>query len=816
MTKIMKNDLIYTFRLMKARPGLTFLTLAVLLIGIFVTLSTYSFLNIIAFKSLPIPNQATLVVGDSMVDNQRVKNGLGAMEAGDIRDSEGIFDSISFFTPDTVSLSFNKESKGLAGLHVDSRFFDVVGIKPAKGRPIYNSDTKVGASRVAVISHELWESTFMGSEDVIGDLVRINGEETEIVGVMPKGFAFPSAYEIWVPLVLDYANIRRGDQRRLTMIAHLSEGITAHEADKRVSLIFHRLSEQYPDLYEGDRDIFLDSLIAYENGLNDMSAFRMMMIAVFGILGLACANAGGLLLARMGERQQEIAIRMAMGAKRTRIIIQMMLESLVLTTIAGLLSLLLVDWYLEFINNLFANIGEPIPFWYTFDLNLETLLSAVVIIFITTTLSALYPAIKASGLNFNEVLKSGTRGAQSHHSNKLMKTLVSFEIVVASALVISSSIIVITNDKLSKVDFGIDTEFVVYAQYKLPDDLLGSDNRGARNEFQNTVKKALLSESGIEHVSFANSIPSQEPWPKVFHDIGEVHGHWTDYRRAYFVITDESYFDALNIRLLAGRLTTKQDDHSEVNKVLVTESFAEQWWPNRSAVGMRFGSGIPSDEDKLDLEVIGVVSHVILSEVGSPNMNLGTVFANHNSANSVIEQVLIKVKGDPYAFQDTLKEVFFAVNPDVAFTKMDSLKGSIEKENKQLVIMNSFFAAFGLGALILSMTGIYAIMSLLINQKTQEVGIRRALGATNRKVFWWLVREGWTPMIVGLVIGVSISAYFCYLLMTYTELFSGIGSLVPVVFMAGVLFYVTVVAFAIWVPSRKAIGNEPIYALKTE
>ena len=811
----MKQDFIYTFRLMRSRPGYTLLTLAVLLSGLFVTLSTYSFLNVIAFKSLDLPNQHELVLGDLLIDGRRDKGKLDPYEARDIKDSQGIFKSIAFFSSSSISLAFNNESQGLNGAKVDSSFFDVVGVKPLKGRDILESDTLLGAPQVAVISYDLWQSTFLGKESIVGELVRINGLETEIVGIMPKGYAFPSAFEIWIPLIDDFSGFQRGDRRTHTMVGRLAEGVSVGEANKRASLIFQRLREQYPILNEG-RNIFIEPVIMYETGPNNMSAFKVMLIAVFGILALACANAGGLLLARMGEREQEIAVRMAMGAKRVRIILQMMLESLILTTFAGIIALLLVDWYLEMINNLFANIGEPIPFWYNFDLDVETVLTAVLIILITTILSTLYPATKASGVSFNDVLKSGTRGAQSRQSGKLMKMLVSFEIIVASALVISSSIVIITNDRLSKIDFGIKTEQVLFANYALPEDLSGVGHQEERHEFQTSLRKALLGVQGVKHVSFANAIPSQEPWPKVFHETGEKHAHWTHYRRAYFVMADEYYFDALGIKLIAGRYPTDLDDHSETNKVLITESFSEQWWPDQDPLGKRFGSGIPEDADKIALEVIGVVSHVVLAEVGSSDMKLGTVFANHNKGKNVIQQILVTVDGDPYAYQKALKDVFYNINPDVGFTKIDSLNGAIQKENKQLTILNSFFAAFGLGALALSMTGIYAIMSLLVNQKKQEIGIRRALGATNNRVLWWLVKEGWTPVIVGLIVGVLLSAFFCYLLITQTELFNGVGALIPVVFFAGVVFYVAIAGLAIWAPSRDAIRNEPIYALRVE
>lgn len=805
----MKQDLIYALRLLASRPWHTALTLAVLFIGMSTTLGTYSLVNIIGFKPLDLPRAESLVVVDLEEDGDRDNDAdLDPFDVIDFKQQQQVLDKVGSYLETYTNFVFNNESMSLLGVKADPQFFEAVGVAPLLGRSILEGDLSPNAAPVAVLSYNLWKSQFGGDDEVLGTMIRVGGKETQIVGIMPQHYGFPRATEIWLPLDIDYSQLTRGQWGFLALVGHLKPGISLEEANKNSEAIAKRLENQYPASNDG-KSIFIERLKPYYMS-NSMVMMRAMLFSVFVVLAIACANVGGLLLARMGERQQEIAVRMALGANRKRIILQMMLESFILTTLGGVFSLMFVIWFLDLMTPVFAGITDHVFFWWQFKLDAETIWASIGIVLLTTVVSSLYPAIKASSTNFNEILKSGTRGAESKSSGRLMKVLVTVEIGLSCGLVLVSSLLVLSNFVHSQTDYGVDTQPIISGQYRWPAHIKIPEERAA---IMDSLKQEMLKISGVQGVSFATTMPSRSTRWAPFHDEGEVYDKPKQYRKGLLGMVDDDYFKTFDVAFIAGRAPNALDDHSETSKVVVTQSFADQWWPGENPLGKRFILGTPQQKNEKSLEVLGVIPHLMMSEPNRERRTMGTVFVNHNRANELTWRFFVRTEGDMNAIMKKIRRAFFQVEPELSVLDLETLDEQIEMRQSGMGLISDFFGIYGLSALVLALTGIYGIMSLSIQQKTQEIGIRRALGALDKTIKWWLIRSGTWPLVVGLALGLSMGGSLVFILINQ---FNTIAVWIPVVFLAVSLFVISIVLLAISIPAGKALSTEPINALRNE
>jgi ABC-type antimicrobial peptide transport system permease subunit len=450
-------------------------------------------------------------------------------------------------------------------------------------------------------------------------------------------------------------------------------------------------------------------------------------------------------------------------------------------------------------------------FWWEFTLETDTLIFAVGILFLTTLLSALYPAVKASKTSFNMILKEGSHGTESQNSSRLMKVLIIVEIALSCALVITAGLMAVASHLNTNVDYGIETKGYVTAEISIPNTLYRSIEE--LETIKASLRAVLLKEPGIKGVTLSTVVPAKDDSGVRYHKPGENYATQEDYPVAGWGYTDSAYFETFNIKLLEGRIYDNLDNTSGVVKAVVSKSFADQTWPDQYAIGKRFFAKRSHIKETYELEVVGIVPHTI-NDTDPETEKRGTVYVpSYLRAIDDCHISLKTVNDNPASFTGVLKKAAYKISPDIRIKNSMSLEDGIAQSAGKMRVIGGVYRQFGIVALIFTLAGIYGVMSKSIQQKTKEIGIRRALGATDRTVFFWLLRKGWWQLTIGLILGLGLGGLLTFALM---DMIAIVGNFIAVIFLLVALFIVLIVNGAIAVPAYRALKVEPSTALHYE
>jgi putative ABC transport system permease protein len=806
------QDIVYAWRMVRRSPGFTFFATLTIALGLGANAAIFSLVDGVLLKAFTYPEPERIVQLWEKPP-RGLRNGIsGANYIDWARDSKS-FEAMAAqtgaglsFTPS--STAGGGEPRVLRATVVSAPYFDVFGTKPALGRTFARDEDQPGRDKVTVLSHRLWLNQFAGDAAIVGRTILLNGEPYTVIGVMPGRSEFDRrSAELWIPLVFP-ANPAR-DYHYLSAVARLKPGVSLEQAQAEMSAIAGRIAALYPDIKKGwgaTIDRYIDRVV----GPQTQTSLRVLMSAVIAVLLIGCANLANMLLARATLRSREIALRLALGAHRGRLIRMLLTESLMLSAFGGVLGVALGYGLLRWIQWLLP------PFYFPAEANIgmdgRVLLFLGAVTLLTSVAFGLAPALHASRRDAADALKEGGRTSSAGRWDiRVRHGFVAVQVAAAFILLAGAGLLLRSFQRVIDVDTGYNTEGIVAAYLPLP--MERNPETTTLTQYVQQILDEVQTVPGVQHAAVASAIPLRgwgDGMPfRMPEKPDEIVG-------TGFKIITPGYFKALGLRVISGRLLDERDTAGSVPAVVVNESFVRRYSPDANPIGRRIlvERILPTRRGLGPLtswEIVGVVA----DEKASGLENLTDVGAYASFAqNPVVGLGLVaRGAGDPTMLIKALQTAVLRVNKfqvldrpmTVAQLKADSMVGRR--------LPTYLLGGFALLAMLLACAGIYGVLSFVTAKRTQELGIRAALGASQWDLIRMVLRTGTLPVAAGIVIGLGGAIWLSRFLQSMLFQVSAIDP----VSLAGVgVLFIAVALLACFVPAWRASRIDPMSALRQE
>jgi putative ABC transport system permease protein len=808
------QDLRYGLRLLARSPGFTAIALLTLTLGIGATAAIFSVVDAVLLRSLPYREPQRLV--SLFEDNSGAgfpRNTPAPGNYADCKAQTQIFEDAAAITERVYNLTGGPGGRSgdpeeLQGAAVTENLFSMLGVKPVVGRVFLPEEDRPGAARVALISHGLWKRRFGGDRSLVGRDVLLNGEKYTVVGVMPSGFSYPfKDTEIWSPRAFTPEQLTNRGMHYLQVVARLRTGVTLAKANAELEVLSKRLARAYPETNREIRRFFAEPL--HETYTRDArSGLIVLMAAVAFILLIACANIANLLLSRATRRQREIAVRTALGAGRARIVRQMLTESALLAVGGGLLGILLADWCFNFLKNL---IPVDLSRAVSLTLDLRVLGFAVLISLVSSFLFGMAPALQVSKLDLNDVLKEGGRGSAGPRRRIFRNLLVVGEVALSLMLLVGSGLLLESFSRLRGLDPGFRSDHVLTVRLEVPGTRYGEFAK--RSEFFERVLERVRALPGVKVAGFTSALPlTWDGGTSGFTPEGMALDPNISYDANNRVVTP-GYFEAMRIPLRRGRLFDKSDGQDASPVAIINETMARKFWPNQDAVGKRFKFGSPQDKTSWSriAGVVGDVRQMRLNEAPRQEMYFPYWQAKDNWM--VPRDLSIRTSRDPLSLAGAVRQAVWSIDRDQPVSNVMTLDDLLDQEVAQRRVQAALLGSLAALALILACVGIYGVLSYLVTQRTQEIGIRVALGANATAVFRTVAGQGMALAAIGIGTGTAAALALSRLL---ASLLFGVEATDPITYAGAVIVFAAVALLACYFPARRAARVDPMVALRYE
>ncbi|MFY9572084.1 MAG: ABC transporter permease [Blastocatellia bacterium] len=819
----LSQDLRYGARMLFKAPGFTFVAVLTLALGIGANTAIFSVVNAVLLRPLPYAESERLVfVSERNQQSERVF--VSWPNYQDWRANNGVFDHIGVYNLDSYNLIGDGEPERLLAGQVSADLFAALRADAEFGRVFSNEQDKPGAEPVVVLSHGLWQRRFGGNASVLDRPITLNERRYTVIGVMPPDFQFPNRVELWVPAGQlsgkDWQ--QRGNHPGLYGVARLKPGVTLDQARTELDTIALGLEKQYPGTNR-DYRVALTPLLATVIGDVSWGLWVLLAAASF-VLAVACANVANLLLVRSAVRQREMAIRAALGASRTRLVRQLLTESVMLALLGGGAGLLLANWTVSL---LVSGSAGNLPRAAEVRLDARVLAFALGVSVLTGVLFGLAPAWQMGRVSLQQTLKE--RGPSLIGvKQRTGSALVIAEMALALILLVGAGLLVRSFYLLNKVDAGFVYENLLSFSLTLPERKYGSLER--RTDFYTRLSRKMADTPGVQSVGLTSGLPfGRSSWRNSFVVEGRPIPPPGEMPVLEACLVSPDYFRTMGIPLRAGRFFTDQDNRQHLagrdlsslnegakqaaglNALVIDEEFARRYWPNEDAVGERIRLG-PVDAGSPVLTVVGVVGRVKMDKLSAESNRVQAYISCFQLAFSNIT-VVIKSAVEPSQMIAAARQQVQTLDTNQPIYNLKTLEqarsDSIAPERLNLTLL-SLFAAL---ALVLAAVGIYGVVSYGTTQRKHEIGIRLALGAPAAEVLKLVVRQGMKPVLIGLSIGLLASLALTRLL---KSLLFGISSTDPLTFVAIAILLTGVALTACYLPARRATKVDPMVALRYE
>lgn len=797
------KDLRYGVRSFLKRPGFLAIAVSTLALGIGATTAMFTVVNSVLLRPLPFPDPERIVLLEGVNPRQGItQSNMSAADITDWQQQSQSFEQIAAFVSGGVFLSTGEETERVRASAVSAQFFPLFRTNAIQGRWIDPGEIQQGAEPVMVISHALWQRRFGGAASVVNSKVTISGKATTIVGVMPPGFNYPSDAEVWTALPFDPKDPR--DNRSINVIARLKPGATLSQAQTELDTINQRLAQNYVDTNSG-WGVRVTEL--RERLVSELRTSLLILLgAVAAVLLIACANVANLLLARAAYRQKEIAVRTALGASRGRVIRQLLTESVLLSTISGLIGLGLSFWLLKL---LISIVPANTPRLDEISIDMRVFVFALGMTVVAGLLFGLVPALHTSRPDLNETLKeSGRQGSNSGTRNRAGSLLIVSEIAISFMLLVCAGLLIKSFVRLQQIDPGFKADNVLAMRLSLTP---GKYPQGEpRAQIYKQLMDGVRATPGVQAAGAVLSLPLGGDTFNVGRGVIREGRPATleEQINAQFHVIAGDYFQALQIPLKAGRTFDDRDNLQSTKVVIVNEKFANQLWPGESPIGKRFH--IWRDE-KFFREVVGVVGDVKQSLDKEPGNQTYVPYAQDPTWGSL--SLVARTSGEPTAMAGAVREAIRSVDktiPTYNLKTLDDVVATSAAPRRLPMMLLSVFAGV---AMLLAMLGIYGITSYYVTQRTHEIGVRMALGAQIVDVLKLVLRRAMLLAVIGVGIGIAGAVAVTRYL---TTLLFGVQPIDVITFTVVAFALVIVALIACIVPARRAAKIDPLIALRYE
>ncbi len=810
------GDIRLSFRTLIKNPGFTAVAVTMLALGIGVNVTVFTVTNAVLFRGFPLVHENDRIL--------YITTGRGCCvsypDFEDWRAQAKSFEGMAIVHG--MQKSFNDSGdfpETYIATDVSADTFKVVGQKPILGRDFTHADETTGAAPVAILRYSFWDRRYGKDPAIIGHTVRINGALTTIIGVMPRGFSFPENQDLWLPLAPTEEDRKRQNRDTWFVFGRLAEGVTVKSARAEMETIGRRLAIAYPLTNQG-QDLLphVRNFHEFFIGANSTMIYEAMLAAVGFVLLIACANLANLLLARAMGRSREISVRIALGAGRWRIIRQLLIESMMLSAVGGVAGWWIAKWGVRIYTlavtgvsisdgiagNWFDNVLD-----YTMDYQVFAYLAAISAG--TGILFGLAPASRLSKLDANAALKDGGRGATGgSRARRLSAVLVIAEMALAVVLLAGAGVMIRSFLNIYTADIGVKTENVLTALFSLPKDRYPRPE--AQISFYDRVKTRLEAVPGVESISAANVLPtgSARRFPYELAGAEPVDERRRPAIPAIMVAPD--YFRTLGAPVVAGREFTDFDGISGVPAAIVNERFASQYWPGEDPVGKRLRL-FEGKTPEAWLTVVGVAPNIVQNDFTRQRIDalLYLPYREHPAANLWI---FARTRVPPGSLANSFRREIQEIDSDLPTSLGPfSLAQYLAWNYQYRGVSGVLFLIFAAIALLLAAIGLYAVIAHSMSQRTQEIGIRMAVGATARDILKLALMQGILPLGIGLTIGLAASLAVNRVLKAELVQVSPADPITLVIASATLILAATLGCL---IPARRAMRVDPVVALRHE
>lgn len=819
----MLSDIRYGIRQLLKHPGFTIVAVVTLALGIGANTAIFSVVNALLLKPLPFPASEQLVAVGMTNNMHGETHELGSLsypDFFDFREQNRSLSSLAIYRDGSYAMTSEAGASSVRAVKTSAEFFDVLGVKPMIGRTFVRDDETAGGGAGGlkiVLTYDFWQKNFGGASDVLGRTIELDRRPFTVIGVMPAGFQYPIQNEpsqFYVTIAEDASNpdgskpqTEQRGAHSLDAIGRLKTGLTIAQAESDLGTIAAKLAQQFPDT---NTNFGVAFKTLREDLIGDVrTALYVLFGAVVCVLLIANANVANLLLARASVRGKEMALRAALGASRARIIRQLLTESVLLSALGGVGGLLFAQWGTD---ALIKAVPQNIPRIATIQLDGVVLAFTLFVSLATGIIFGLVPAWHASHVDLNTSLKSGSRtGGGGERKGRLRNALVMAEVALALVLLICAGLLIQSFARLGSVQPGMRTERLLTARVQLPE--VGYPKSENIIAFFDQFLPRLRAIPGVEAASAITPLPlsgsnmvttfddAEHPLPEGQRPGAPVRMIGTD------------YFKTMGIPLKQGRVFDSIDRFETTPVVIVNERFAQKYLPGENAVGKRIKPGMSADEgdDKMReiVGVVGNVKHLSLKSEDSPEMYLPQTQIPFNSMSIVVRTSV----SDPAALTSAIRKELAAMDNSIPLSGVhvfnDFISRSLARPRFNALLLSIFAGV----ALLLTAIGIYGVMAYSVAQRTNEIGIRIALGAAQSSIFRLVVGQAMT--LVGISIAVGVAGAFAATRLLSSLLF-GVSVWDPLTFGIIIILLSLVAFLAAWLPARCAARVNPIIALRAE
>ena len=804
----MLKDIKYGLRGLIKHPTFTAIAIVTLALGIGANTAIFTVVNAVVLRPLPYPDSERLAMLWTTKDaNQEQPLSFG--DYNDLKSQAKSFSAIGAASPLwNFTLTGDGEPEPIQGMYVSANLFEILKVAPERGRVFTSDEDRVGGPPVAIISRRLWERRFGADPNAVGKQLSISGVSATIVGVMPAGFQFlDPAAEVWAPLSQNQFASSARQVRLLSVVGRLNDGVEASEAGAELTNIAQRLAGAYPDA-NGGVSLRLVPLHQQVTG-----KVRPALLLLFGAVGLvlliACANIINLMLVRGAARHKEIAVRSALGAGRMRLLRQLLTESITLSVLGGAAGVVLGSWG---VNALLALNPIPIPSYNKIGIDMTVLVFTLAASVITGIVFGLAPAWQTLRLDLSSALKEGGRGAVVEtRQRRLSSLLVIAEMAMAMVLLIGAGLLLRSFARLLDVKPGFTTENLLTMQVGLPNTSYQQPQK--RIQFFQQLEATLKAAPEVSEVGVVTRLPLMSTLNNITtflaiegRDVPVSERPEIDFRRA-----STGYFQAMGIPLLSGRLVTEQDVTNNTGSVVINEAMARRFWPGEDPVGKRISTATSSGQHTQWQTIVGVVGSV--RHLGLDIEPRPEIYYHTNTVPPFGPVVVIRTTSDPKRLISIARAKVRELDRAVPISNVNTMEELVAQSVAQRRFGMFLLGAFAVLALLLAAIGIYGVVSYSVTQRTQEIGVRMALGASAADVLKLVLRNGMSLALIG--VGLGLAGAFALTRLMSKLLFEVTPTDVTTFALVSVGL-IAVALLACYLPARRAMKVDPLEALRYE
>jgi putative ABC transport system permease protein len=807
------QDIRYGMRMLVKHRLTTLVCVAALALGIGVNAAMFSVAEAFLLHPVPFENSDRIVaLVDSRPSQGIDTNSVSPVTYLEWKAQAHSFDKMGAYVWDTINLTGDREAEKAQAFAISPNFFDLLGVHPLMGRTFLPEEDQVGKDQVILLSYGLWERRYASDPLILGKKIKVDGKTLEIVGVMRKGFDYPKPAEAWVPLSFNAKQRTIRDSRYLWVLAHLKPQVSVQQATAEMRTIAVQQAEAYPDAYKG----WTLRVLTIPNFATDSLTrqFTFLLLGAVGfVLLIACADVANVQFARVTGRHKELAVRTAMGASRSRIIRQLLTESVLLSLAGAVLGLLLAMWWVYLIvSHMPPEVAKFIAGWNTIRLDANAFLFTLAIAISSGIVSGIAPSWLHSETNISETLKESGRGASTGPSrHRLRSVLVIAEIALALILLVGAGLLVKGFRALIVVHENFRPATVLTLTLDLPE--MQYKEKPGRTAFYAQVLQRLAALPHVQSAGLATYVPYANgggTGVSPFTIEGRAPEERGETPSTIVETISPDYFRLMNIGLRGGRELSDSDGDATQPVAVISQNVAKRYFSGGNPLGKKLKIG-KADADSPWLTIVGIVDDVHYTWVDK--QEYPTIYRSYRQAPPFYTSLVLRTNGDPLTSVSAVRSAVGEVDPDLPLFDVLPFDRVITNSIVGIAYVAAMMTILGLIALVLASVGIYGVMSYSVGERTHEIGVRMAMGATSNDVQRLILRNGLFLTIVGMAIGLPMALGIAYAL---SSILFGVRVADPFAFVALPLLLAAVATVACYLPARRAVRMDPLTALRYE